>query len=71
MSARGWSAATTLGYKLKLAPTLKGLKGNRGLNSEETLSGLTITFIVLKPRVVAALQPWANISERFQRYCRT
>src|SRR5215212_4667889 len=41
--------------------TLKGLGGWR------TLSGFNDYFNVSDPRVVAALQPWAEISERLRR----
>ena len=58
--AQGWSAATTLGLHQEDNITLKGLDGWR------TLSGLS-DYLCLLPRVVAALQPWARISERLRR----
>jgi len=45
----------------KCALTLKGFANRR------TLSGFNDYFDVLIPRVVAALEPWAGISERLRR----
>jgi hypothetical protein len=50
----------TLGHKFNCDQTLKGLGGWR------TLSGFK-TIYVPDPRVVATLQPWAEISERLRR----
>jgi len=50
----------TLGLHQEDNITLKGLDGWR------TLSGLS-DYLCLLPRVVAALQPWARISERLRR----
>jgi len=55
--AQGWSAATTLGSHQEEFLTLKGLGSWR-------------TLTVTNPRVVATLQPWAEISERLRRLSR-
>jgi hypothetical protein len=57
----GFELARTLGQLPKIVTTLKGFHGWR------TLSGLE-RFLCLVPRVVAALQPWAAISQRLRRY---
>ena len=61
MSAQGWSAATTLGQIPNCDITLKAL-GMRGMNPFRVLR---ISYDI--PRVVATLQPWADISERLRR----
>src|SRR5215213_5227245 len=63
MSAQGWSAATTLGQQIKKHETLKGFVNRR------TLSGFSVYF-GSTPKVVAMLQPWAEISERLRRTIR-
>jgi len=62
MSARGWSAATTPGKPAQNPSTLKGFNVVNTL----TLSAL-IPVSDSDPRVVAALQPRADTSERLRR----
>jgi hypothetical protein len=50
----------------KIGLTLKGLKPPRYCAPEKPFQGYQI-FSLFEPRVVAALQPWAGISERLQR----
>ena len=44
----------------------KTIKPRRGSSLMRTLSGFTRLFLI-NPRVVAALQPWAGVSERLRR----
>jgi len=59
--AQGWSASDNPGYPFQNTfYTLKGLDGWRTLTGFQFIVGLT-------PRVLAALEPWAKISERLRR----
>jgi hypothetical protein len=62
ISAQGWSAATTLGMPSEILQILKGLIPHM-LNAFSVYSD----FCICAPRVVAALQPWAEISQRLRR----
>jgi hypothetical protein len=51
----------------KFFATLKELRQALDLRGDATLSGLRLTNTVLLLPRVARAQPWADISERFQR----
>ena len=61
-SAQGWSVSDNPGYA-----TQTNQKTLKGLANRLTLSGFFL-FICTVPRVVAVLQPWAEISERLRRF---
>ena len=61
ISAQGWSGATTLGQSS--TNLLNPVRVRLGMNPFRVK-----IFLYMVPRVLAALEPWAKISQRLRRF---